>query len=99
MPLVCHVGARRVRVIADVRVERPERRGSATCREMWERRGRGLGASAAAAAGVVAWERYWGGRGVLPLACHEGGRRVRVSAGVRVEWPERRGSVVRRETH
>ena len=41
MPLlVCHVGARRVRVIADVRVEWPERRGSVACRDTWERLGR-----------------------------------------------------------
>ena len=49
MPLVCHVGARLVRVSADVRIEWPDRRGSVACREMWERRGRGLGAGAAAA--------------------------------------------------
>ena len=61
MPLVCHVGARRVRVIADVRVEWPERRGSAACHEMWERRGRSFVVSAVAATGVVAWDRYWGG--------------------------------------
>ena len=74
MPLVCHVGARRVRVIADVRVEWPERRGSAACREMWERLGRSLGVSAVAAAGVVAWGHYLGGgRGVSPLACYGGG--------------------------
>ena len=42
-----------------------------------------------------------GGRGVLPLVCHVGLRRVRVSADVRVEWPDptadRRGSAVCRE--
>ena len=97
LPLVRHVGARRVRVSADVRVEWPERRGSVACREMWERRGRGLVAGAAAAVGVVAWGRYWGGRGVLPPACHVGAKQVCVSADVRVEWPERRGSVVCRE--
>ena len=67
MPLACHVGARRVRASADVRVEWPERRGSVACREMWERRGRGLGAGAAAVAGVPGadmaccrWRAVWG---------------------------------------
>ena len=35
----------------------------------------------------------------MPLAYDEGARRGRVSAGVRIGWPERRGSVVRREMH
>ena len=62
MPLlVCHVGPRRVCVTADVRVERPERRGSVVCRETWGGRGRGLGGSVVAATGAVAWGRCWGG--------------------------------------
>ena len=99
MPLVCHVGARRVHVSADMGVEWPERRGSFARREIWERLGRSLGVSAVAAAGIAAaWGTCWEGRGVLPLACHEGARRGRVGTGVRVERPKRRGSVARRET-
>ena len=45
----------------------------------------------------VAWGCYWGGCGVLPLLCHVGARRVRISADVCVEWPERGGSTVCRE--
>ena len=97
--LACRVEARRVHVTADVRVERPERRGSDACRETWGCRGRGSGGSAVAAAGAVAWGRHWGGRGVLPLACHGGTRRGRASAGVRIERSGRRGSIARRETH
>ena len=54
LPLACRVGARWVRVSADVRVEWPGRRGNVARREMLERRGWGLGAGVAAAAGVVA---------------------------------------------
>ena len=53
-PLMCHVGARRVRVSADARVEWSERRGGVVRREMRERRDWGLGVGAVAAAGVVA---------------------------------------------
>ena len=53
MLLACHVGARRVRVSADMHVEWPERRASVVCREMRKPRGWGFGASVAAAAGVV----------------------------------------------
>ena len=53
LPLACHEGARRVRVGAGVRVERPERRGGVARRETQERRGWGLEAGAAAAASVV----------------------------------------------
>ena len=35
----------------------------------------------------------------MPLAFHEGGRWGVVSAGVRIGWPGRRGSAVRREMH
>ena len=35
----------------------------------------------------------------MPLAYDEGARRGRVSAGVRIGWPDRRGSAVRRETY
>ena len=35
----------------------------------------------------------------MPLACHRGAMWRRMSAGVRIGWPERRGSVVRREAH
>ena len=35
----------------------------------------------------------------MPLAYHGGVRRGRVSAGARIGWPERRGSVIRRDTH
>ena len=52
--LVRHVGARRVRVTADVCAERPERRGSAARRETWGHRGRGSGGSVVAAADAVA---------------------------------------------
>ena len=96
--LVCHVGARRVRVSADVRVEWPERRGSVVCREMRERRGRGFGAGAAAAAGVVARGALLGELWcVLPLVRHVGARRVRASADVRDERSERRGRAGCRE--
>ena len=53
MPLACHVGARRGRVSAGVRIEWPERRGSVACRETQEHRSRGVGGRAAAATGVV----------------------------------------------
>ena len=88
MPLlVCRVGARRVRVTADVRVEWPERRGSAARRETWERRGRGLGGSAlppalssggAVGGGVVCcrWRAMEGlGGGARALACVSNGPR------------------------
>ena len=81
MPLlVCHVGARRVRVTADVRVEWPERRGSAACSKMWGRRGRGLVVSAVAAAGAVAcgfrWRAMEGlGGAARALACVSNGPR------------------------
>ena len=83
---------------ADVRVERPKRRGSVICRETWGCWGRGMGGNVVATASAVAWGRYWGGRGVLPLVCHGGAMRVRVTDDVRVERPERRGSAVCRET-
>ena len=35
----------------------------------------------------------------MPLAFHEGGRWGDASAGVRIGWPERRGSAVRREMY
>ena len=35
----------------------------------------------------------------MPLAFHWGGRWGVVNAGMRIGWPERRGSAVRRETH
>ena len=53
LPLAYHVGARRGRVSAGVRIGWPERRGSAVRREMHERRGRGVEAHVATAAGVV----------------------------------------------
>ena len=81
----------------DVRVERPEGRGSAACRGTRGRRGRGSGGSVVAATDAVARGRYWGGRDMLPLVCHGGAKRGRISVDVRVEWPERRRSVARRD--
>ena len=37
------------------------------------------------------------GGGAMTLVCHGRARRGRVSAGARFEYPERRGSVARRE--
>ena len=68
-------------------------------RETWGCRDEGSGSNAVPTAGTVARGRYWGGRGVLPLAFHEGGRWGDASAGVRIGWPERRGSAFRREMH
>ena len=88
LPLTYHGGARRRRVSAGVRTGRPERRGGPfVVRRM------------SVGAGVAEWGRYWGGRGVLPLAFHGGARQGRVGPGVRIGWPERRGSAVRRKTH
>ena len=71
LPLLVHrAGARRVRAITDICIEWPERRGSSACRETRGCRGQCSGRSTVASAGVVACGRYWGGRGVLPLACH-----------------------------
>ena len=90
LPLLARrVGARRVRATADVCVEWPERRRGAARRKTWGRRGQGSGGSAVAAAGAVAWGRYWGGRGVLPLACHGRARLGRRHLTTR-EVPERR---------
>ena len=47
VPLVCRLRARRVRVVASVRVERLEGRGGSVFREAWERRGWGPGRGAA----------------------------------------------------
>ena len=98
--LVRRVEARRARATADVGDEWPKRRGNAACRRTRGCRGEGSGGStvAVAVAGAVAWGRYRGGGGVLPMAFHGGARRGRFSAGVRSEQPERRGSVARRET-
>ena len=82
---------------------RPRGNGRLLCnaarRETWGCQGQGSGSSTVAAAGAVARGRHWGGGGVLPLARHGAARRGRVSAGVRIGWPERRGSGVRREMH
>ena len=100
--LACRVGARRVHVTADVRVERPERRGSAAYRETWGCRGRGSGGSAVAAAGAVRCRGGAIGGGVVCCrwrAMGGLGGGGRASAGVRIERSGRRGSVARRETH
>ena len=53
MPLVFHAGGRWGNASVGVRIGRPERRGIAVRRETHERRGLGVGAHVATAAGAV----------------------------------------------
>ena len=82
---------------------RPRRDSPLLCsvarRKKWGCRDEGAGSGAVSVAGAVAQGRYWGGRVVWPLAFHKGGRWGVLNAGMRIGWPERRGSAVRREMH
>ena len=75
MPLACHGGARRGRMSAGVRIGQPERRRSVVRREMHGRRGRGVGAQVAAAAGEATTRVRRAGCARAENGGCEGGRR------------------------
>ena len=95
MPLVFHEGGRWGDVSAGVRIGWPERRGSAVRREMHERRGLGVGAHVATAAGVARSMRVY--RDVR--ACAKSGGRKRCTRRRRPSLAERHGLCGLRSMH
>ena len=86
MPLAFHEGGRWGVVSAGMRIGWPERRGSATRREMHERRGLGVGAHVATAAGIALTRAHRDVRARL-----RSGRRSRCIRRRRPSLAERRG--------